>query len=185
MVMPRKFSESAQASTDNPDTLCTMSALSVPTHRRSQIFTGDGTASEQPKSRTDSADNTNILSSKSLLDTPAEANAPDKKVSECLWVNPDNADALEQSPTVENVAATPATVANVAKVEQAEDKTLATLATVALAKPRDPKTGELVPNMLAMAEPLPSAEFQARLGSFRSRTNPQAIHLVDILMSRL
>jgi hypothetical protein len=28
--MPRKFSESAQASTDNPDTLCTMSALSVP-----------------------------------------------------------------------------------------------------------------------------------------------------------
>jgi hypothetical protein len=32
-----------------------------------------------------------------------------------------------------------------------------------------------------MVEPVPSDEFQARLGSFRSRTNPQAIHLVDIL----
>jgi hypothetical protein len=55
----------------------------------------------------------------------------------------------------------------------------------AVAMARDSKTGELVPRRLAMAEPLPSAELHARLGSFRSRTNPQAIHLVDILMSCL
>ena len=55
----------------------------------------------------------------------------------------------------------------------------------AVARSRDLKTGELVPRRLAMVEPVPGDGFRARLGSFRSRTNPQAIHVVDILMARL
>ena len=74
-----------------------------------------------------------------------------------------------------------ANVASIANVEQTDDKTLATLATLALAKTRDPKTGEVVPRRLAMIKPVPGDEFQARLGSFRARTNPQTIDLVDIL----
>jgi hypothetical protein len=51
----------------------------------------------------------------------------------------------------------------------------------AVTKTKDSKTGELVPGRLAMVEPMAGAEFQAQLASFRARTNPQAIHLVDIL----
>lgn len=51
----------------------------------------------------------------------------------------------------------------------------------AVERARDSKTGELVPRRLAMVEPMPGNELQARLGSFRSRTIPKEIHLVDIL----
>jgi hypothetical protein len=49
------------------------------------------------------------------------------------------------------------------------------------ARCKDLKTGEVVPRLLAMIEPLPSDEFRARLGTFRSRTIAQDIHLVEIL----
>jgi hypothetical protein len=39
----------------------------------------------------------------------------------------------------------------------------------------------VVPRRLAMVEPVPGGEFRAQLGSFRLRTNPQELHLVDIL----
>jgi hypothetical protein len=39
----------------------------------------------------------------------------------------------------------------------------------------------VVPRLLAMVEPVPGDEFRAQLGSFRLRTNPQELHLVDIL----
>ncbi|HKF93368.1 MAG TPA: hypothetical protein VKB96_01975, partial [Gammaproteobacteria bacterium] len=56
----KKYSEQAKNHTDsadNPDTLATMSGLSVLTHRQFKIFKGNGAALEQPKSHTDSADN--------------------------------------------------------------------------------------------------------------------------------
>jgi hypothetical protein len=74
-----------------------------------------------------------------------------------------------------------ATVATFATVEQAQDRTLVELSTVALAKLRDPKTGEVVPRVLAMAEPLPSEEFKAQLVSFRPKRSPKEIPLVEIL----
>jgi hypothetical protein len=50
----------------------------------------------------------------------------------------------------------------------------------AVARARDLKTGEIVPQLLAVAEPLPRDEFQAQRARFRSRTIPQEIDLVDI-----
>jgi hypothetical protein len=49
------------------------------------------------------------------------------------------------------------------------------------ARCKDLKAGEVVPRLLAMIEPLPSDEFQARLGTVRSSTIAQEVHLVDIL----
>ena len=51
----------------------------------------------------------------------------------------------------------------------------------AVEKARDSNTGELVPRRLAMVQPVRGDECRARLGSFRSRTIPQEIDLVDIL----
>src|SRR5829696_170421 len=76
-----------------------------------------------------------------------------------------------------------ANIANVAKVEQTDDRTLATLAILALAKTRNPKTGEMVPRLLAMVKPVPGDEFQARLDSFRSKKTSEETFLVDILCS--
>lgn len=50
----------------------------------------------------------------------------------------------------------------------------------AVTKTKNSKTGEVVPRRLAMVAPAAGDEFQARLGSFRLKTNPQEIHLVDI-----
>jgi hypothetical protein len=44
-------------SADNPDTLATLSALSVPTHGRLEKFKSNGAGVEQPKSHTDSPAN--------------------------------------------------------------------------------------------------------------------------------
>jgi hypothetical protein len=51
----------------------------------------------------------------------------------------------------------------------------------AVARARNPKTGELVPHRLAMVEPVPDYQLRVQLGSFRSKSNQQEIHLVDIL----
>ena len=57
----------------------------------------------------------------------------------------------------------------------------APLAPVAYPTLRDATTGEVVPRLLAMAEPLASEAFKAQLVRFRPKRNPEEIHLVDIL----
>ena len=155
----KKYSEQAKNHTDsadNPDTLATMSGLSVLTHRQFKIFKGNGAALEQPKSHTDSADNPDTLSRRIPLDTSVETDAPAKNISDRLGVNTDNPDTV--APTA--------------------DIALAGLATSA--KGLDPDTGDAIPRKLAMLEPTQGEAFTAKLISFCPKRSPEAIPLVDI-----
>jgi hypothetical protein len=80
-----------------------------------------------------------------------------KKASKHLQINTDNA-------------------ANADTLEQVGSKTLP-----GLVRARDPKTGEVIPRVLAMVAPPQSEEFSARVISFRPKRSPQEIPLVEIL----
>jgi hypothetical protein len=175
----KKYAERAQSSTasaDNPDTLATMSGLSVLTHRQFKICKGNGAALEQPKSCTDNAD---TLGQKSPLDTSVETDAPGKNISDRLGVDPDNPDTVDKKdpkrPQINtDNADNPDTVTPV------DGKALAGLATLAPAKDRDPDTGDAIPRELAKLEAPPSEAFTAKLVSFCPKRSPEATSLVDI-----
>ncbi|HKF96504.1 MAG TPA: hypothetical protein VKB96_18325 [Gammaproteobacteria bacterium] len=45
---------------------------------------------------------------------------------------------------------------------------------------RDPNTGAVVPNLMALAEPLPGGKIRARLGSYTIAAKAEVVQLVDI-----
>ena len=45
---------------------------------------------------------------------------------------------------------------------------------------RDPNTGEVLPNHMALAEPLPGDKMRARLGAYTLATKAEVVQLVDI-----
>ena len=176
----KKYSEQAKNHTDsadNPDTLATMSGLSVLTHRQFKIFKGNGAALEQPKSHTDSADNPDTLSRRIPLDTSVETDAPAKNISDRLGVNTDNPDTVDKKASKCPQTHTDS-VDNPDTVAPTADIALAGLATSA--KGLDPDTGDAIPRKLAKLEPPPSEAFTAKLVSFCPKRSPEAIPLVDI-----
>jgi hypothetical protein len=96
----KKFSDTRTDSVATVDRLSSVSTVSVPDYRHSEIVSGDSAVLENPNSRTDNVDTIDILNSKSLLGNTDNADTLGIANSGCAHFSTDSVDTLYRTSTV-------------------------------------------------------------------------------------